>query len=542
MRRVEAARPLRLANAAFASSTALNRFARAWLAAYGGRKQALGLLDFDDLIDRARALLELPGHRRLGALAARRRPRPHPGRRGAGHEPGAVAGDRGDLGRVLRRRRRPRRHPHDLRRRRREAVDLQLPGRRSGRVRRQAARTTSGCWPRSARSCSAATCSTRSARRGRSSRWSTRSSRGPAGAGLAGRRSPTMLSTPTSPAASSSGRSCRSRRSRTRALGPAGRRPRPRRPGRASWPAASPREIAGWLGEPPRAARRPDGRAIRAGDVMILVQRRADLFDAIIRALKRARGAGRRRRPAAHRRRARGQRPARGAARRRDPGRRPLARGAAAQPARRHLRARALRARASAARARLWPALRAEPPGRWPEVRALRRRPAGAGRLPAARSSCSTRILVRHDGRRKLVARLGAEAEDGIDALLDQALAYESVEAPSLTGFLDWIDRDEVEVKRRSDEGADQVRVMTVHGAKGLEAPIVILPDTAVRHGRRATRRRSCASPTASRSGGCRAEDAPPALRRRRGGAPRAGPGREPPAALRRADPGQDPG
>ncbi len=61
MRRVEAARPIRLANAAFARSTALNRFARIWLAAYGRRKQAAGLLDFDDLIDRARALLELPG-------------------------------------------------------------------------------------------------------------------------------------------------------------------------------------------------------------------------------------------------------------------------------------------------------------------------------------------------------------------------------------------------------------------------------------------------------------------------------------------------
>jgi ATP-dependent helicase/nuclease subunit A len=91
------------------------------------------------------------------------------------------------------------------------------------------------------------------------------------------------------------------------------------------------------------------------------------------------------------------------------------------------------------------------------------------------------RILVRHDGRRKLAARLGAEAEDGIDALIDQALAYESVEPPSLTGFLAWFDREEVTVKRRTEDTADQVRVMTVHGAKGLEAPIVILPDTAHR-------------------------------------------------------------
>jgi ATP-dependent helicase/nuclease subunit A len=46
------------------------------------------------------------------------------------------------------------------------------------------------------------------------------------------------------------------------------------------------------------------------------------------------------------------------------------------------------------------------------------------------------RLLIRHGGRRRLIARLGAEAEDGIDALLDQALAYERAEPPSLTGFI----------------------------------------------------------------------------------------------------------
>ena len=91
------------------------------------------------------------------------------------------------------------------------------------------------------------------------------------------------------------------------------------------------------------------------------------------------------------------------------------------------------------------------------------------------------RVLIRHDGRRKLIARLGPEAEDAIDALLDQALSYETTEAPSLTGFLAWIDREEMRVKRRLEDTADQARVMTVHGAKGLEAPIVILPDTAPR-------------------------------------------------------------
>ncbi|WP_295311253.1 double-strand break repair helicase AddA [Roseobacter sp.] len=88
------------------------------------------------------------------------------------------------------------------------------------------------------------------------------------------------------------------------------------------------------------------------------------------------------------------------------------------------------------------------------------------------------RILTRHDGRRKLLARLGAEAEDGINALLSQALAYERTSIPSLTGFLVWIETDDLEVKRQIDTASDQIRVMTVHGAKGLEAPVVILPDT----------------------------------------------------------------
>lgn len=91
------------------------------------------------------------------------------------------------------------------------------------------------------------------------------------------------------------------------------------------------------------------------------------------------------------------------------------------------------------------------------------------------------RVLITHDGRRRLVARLGAEAEDGIDALLEQALEYERSEPPTLTGFLAWMTRGDVTVKRRTDDTADEVRVMTVHGAKGLQAPIVILPDTGKR-------------------------------------------------------------
>ncbi len=91
------------------------------------------------------------------------------------------------------------------------------------------------------------------------------------------------------------------------------------------------------------------------------------------------------------------------------------------------------------------------------------------------------RVLVQHDGRRRLVARLGDEAEDGIDELLNQTLAYERAQVPSLTGFLIWLDAEQIDIKRQAEGSGHRIRVMTVHGAKGLESEIVILPDTADR-------------------------------------------------------------
>ncbi|MBB3861131.1 ATP-dependent helicase/nuclease subunit A [Novosphingobium hassiacum] len=83
------------------------------------------------------------------------------------------------------------------------------------------------------------------------------------------------------------------------------------------------------------------------------------------------------------------------------------------------------------------------------------------------------------DGRRKLVARLGREANDPIDELLNAAMAYSSANVPSLVGFLQWFDAGEGELKREAGKSDGLVRVMTVHGAKGLQAPIVILADAA---------------------------------------------------------------
>ncbi len=81
------------------------------------------------------------------------------------------------------------------------------------------------------------------------------------------------------------------------------------------------------------------------------------------------------------------------------------------------------------------------------------------------------------DGRRKLYHRLGRQARDPIDELLGQALAFERQEAPSLLGFLSHIAASTAEIKRQTEARSDVVRVMTVHGSKGLQAPIVILAD-----------------------------------------------------------------
>jgi ATP-dependent helicase/nuclease subunit A len=81
------------------------------------------------------------------------------------------------------------------------------------------------------------------------------------------------------------------------------------------------------------------------------------------------------------------------------------------------------------------------------------------------------------DGRRKLLARLGEEARDPIEELLSAALDFETTATPSLQRFLDWFDRGEVEVKREAEGAHNAVRVMTAHGAKGLQAPVVILAD-----------------------------------------------------------------
>ena len=88
-------------------------------------------------------------------------------------------------------------------------------------------------------------------------------------------------------------------------------------------------------------------------------------------------------------------------------------------------------------------------------------------------------VLGRRGARRLLTARLGRDAEDPIDEFLGRALEFERVHAPSMQGFLAWLEQGGVAIKRDLEQATrDEVRVMTVHGSKGLQAPIVFLPDT----------------------------------------------------------------
>ncbi|MEI4471930.1 double-strand break repair helicase AddA [Frigidibacter sp. MR17.24] len=240
------------------------------------------------------------------------------------------------------------------------------------------------------------------------------------------------------------------------------------------------RRIAGWIKRELEAGTRiptPKGpRPMRAGDVLILVQRRSALFAEIIAACKTA-GL-----------------PIAGADRLK------LAAELAVKDIRAVLAFLATPeddlSLAAALRSPLfgWSEddlhrlAQGRPPGRylWAQLRGLPEHEATRAILADLRDHADflrpfeliERLLTRHDGRRRLIARLGAEAEDGIDELLTQALTFESGNIPSLTGFLVWLEGGEVEVKRSPEGAGRAIRVMTVHGAKGLEAPVVILPDT----------------------------------------------------------------
>jgi ATP-dependent helicase/nuclease subunit A len=87
-------------------------------------------------------------------------------------------------------------------------------------------------------------------------------------------------------------------------------------------------------------------------------------------------------------------------------------------------------------------------------------------------------LLGGDDGRARILRRLGHEANDALDEFLELAMSYEKKAPASLQGFMAWLRAADTEVKRDMEISRDEVRVMTVHGAKGLEAPVVIMADT----------------------------------------------------------------
>ncbi len=90
-------------------------------------------------------------------------------------------------------------------------------------------------------------------------------------------------------------------------------------------------------------------------------------------------------------------------------------------------------------------------------------------------------LLGAERGRERFLARLGHEASDALDEFLSLALEFERGETPSLQSFVDWMRAAKSEIKRDMEMVRNEVRVMTVHGAKGLEAPVVFLADTTTR-------------------------------------------------------------
>ena len=87
-------------------------------------------------------------------------------------------------------------------------------------------------------------------------------------------------------------------------------------------------------------------------------------------------------------------------------------------------------------------------------------------------------LLTTLQGRALWIARLGAETQEALDEFMHLCLLFEGSHIPTLQGFLDWFHEKPLQIQRDPEHTRDEVRILTVHGSKGLEAPLIILPDT----------------------------------------------------------------
>ncbi len=88
-------------------------------------------------------------------------------------------------------------------------------------------------------------------------------------------------------------------------------------------------------------------------------------------------------------------------------------------------------------------------------------------------------MLSTKKGRQKFINRIGVEVEDALDEFMNLTIDFEQQNTPSLQGFIEWMSKSKVIVKRQMEsKEINAVRLMTVHGSKGLQAAVVFLPDT----------------------------------------------------------------
>ena len=222
-----------------------------------------------------------------------------------------------------------------------------------------------------------------------------------------------------------------------------------------------------------------DRRPLRYGDMLVLVRRRGNAVRRRDPGAEARQYSRRRRRPAEADRAYRDHRPDESRRRAAAAAGRSGARGGAEEPAVRPRRRRSVQAGLAAQGI----AARGAGPSRR-RRRQIQRRAATSRSMRARALRSETPfafyawLLGGDGGRQRILRRLGHEANDALDEFLELALGYERKAPASLQGFMAWLRAADTEVKRDMEISRDEVRVMTVHGAKGLEAPVVFLVDT----------------------------------------------------------------
>jgi ATP-dependent helicase/nuclease subunit A len=90
-----------------------------------------------------------------------------------------------------------------------------------------------------------------------------------------------------------------------------------------------------------------------------------------------------------------------------------------------------------------------------------------------------TDVLEVMGTRTPFAQRFGGEVHEVLDELKEQAASMPASMPCNLTHFVDWVSGSRRSIKREQETASiNQVRIMTVHGAKGLEAPVVLMVDT----------------------------------------------------------------